>query len=95
MTEQEAHRILWPEAAIQAVSPTVPPTPSCPEESREKFLAGDVFFEGVVENKTLVRINEKQLQSDHEWRIGLIKKTDRPPTSRSGTSASRGDEGGD
>ncbi|KEY68588.1 hypothetical protein S7711_05772 [Stachybotrys chartarum IBT 7711] len=95
MTEQEAHRILWPEAAIQAVSPTVPSTPSCPEESREKFLAGEVFFEGAVENKTLVRINEKQLQSDHEWRIGLIKKTDRPPTSRSGTSASRGDEGGD
>ncbi|KAM6507888.1 hypothetical protein FSOLCH5_013087 [Fusarium solani] len=70
LTVEEARRILWPDEVIEAVAP--PPPPGV-EGIREKFRAGDPAFEERLEEKTLVPTGDKQLRSEHDRRVGLLK----------------------
>lgn len=67
LTEDEARRILWPEEAIEAE----PPAPM-EEGLREKFRVGDLSM-AEVEDKSLVPTGDKQLRSEHDRRVGLLK----------------------
>lgn len=74
MTDEEARRILWPDANIEV--PSAPPIIKLPpgvEGSREKFLAGEIPFNHKVEDKSLVIEGDKQLRTDHDQRVGLLK----------------------
>lgn len=73
LTEEEARRILWPDEAIAAVE-----TPTCAlniEGLREKFRAGDPAFTKGSEDKTLVPTGDKQLRSEHDRRVGMLKES--------------------
>ena len=74
LTEEEARNILWPESAIRAICPPITSPPPGVEGLREKFRVGDPAFalEG-LEEKTLVPIGDKQLRSEHDRRVGILK----------------------
>lgn len=73
LTVEEANRILWPESAIQAVA-AASVNPLCGVEGqREKFRVGDPALAEGLEEKTLVPTGEKQLRSEHDRRVGLLK----------------------
>jgi hypothetical protein len=75
MTDEEARRILWPEAIIsETLTPVRLPSPGVGEGVREKFRMGDPSFAEALENKTLVITGDKQLRSELGRRIGLLKK---------------------
>ncbi|KPM36337.1 hypothetical protein AK830_g10235 [Neonectria ditissima] len=76
LTVEEANRILWPESAIQAVSPPIANPPPGVEGQREKFRVGDPALSEGLEEKTLVPTGDKQLRSEHDRRIGLLKGKD-------------------
>lgn len=78
LTEEEAHRILWPEEAIRAVSPPPSSTPPGIEGLREKVRLGDPAFMKGLEEKTLAPMGQKQLRSELEQRVGLTKSSDGP-----------------
>ncbi|KAJ4263572.1 hypothetical protein NW762_006392 [Fusarium torreyae] len=73
LTVEEAHRILWPDEAIQASESSLPNPPAGVEGIREKFRAGDPAFDQGLEEKTLVPTGEKQLRSEHDRQVGLLK----------------------
>jgi hypothetical protein len=92
MTEEEARRILWPDHLVVtppsergAVLPGV-------EGLREKFRVGDISFIEGLEDKTLVKTETKQLRSDHDQRVGLLKEDGRPSSSSSTRKAANGIE---
>ncbi|KAH7256292.1 hypothetical protein BKA59DRAFT_391839 [Fusarium tricinctum] len=73
LTVEEAHRILWPDDAIQASeSPSYTPSAGV-EGIREKFRAGDPAFDAGLEEKTLLPTGEKQLRSEHDRQVGILK----------------------
>lgn len=77
LTEEEAHRILWPEAAIRAVSsPMIVQPPPGVEGIREKFRVGDFSLLEDLEEKTLIPAGDKTLRSEHDRRVGLLKDKD-------------------
>ncbi|KAK7409361.1 hypothetical protein QQX98_008486 [Neonectria punicea] len=76
LTVEEANRILWPESAIQAVSPPITSPPPGVEGQREKFRVGDPALAEGLEEKTLVPTGDKQLRSEHDRRVGLLKGKD-------------------
>lgn len=91
MTDEEARRILWPEPLTpESPTPISPPSPNV-EGIREKFRMGDPSFAEALEDKTLVVTGDKQLRSELDRRIGLLKKNhdDRPSS-----SGSKSDGGG-
>ncbi|KAF7547489.1 hypothetical protein G7Z17_g7711 [Cylindrodendrum hubeiense] len=73
LTVEEANRILWPESAIQAVAAASINPLSGVEGQREKFRVGDPALIESREEKTLVPTGEKQLRSEHDRRVGLLK----------------------
>lgn len=73
LTVEEAHRILWPDDAIKASESTLPTAHHGAEGIREKFRAGDPAFHLGLEEKTLVPTGEKQLRSEHDRQVGLLK----------------------
>ncbi|KAF4945840.1 hypothetical protein FGADI_11636 [Fusarium gaditjirri] len=73
LTVEEANRILWPEDAIRASESPLPISPTGIEGIREKFRAGDPAFDVGLEEKTLVPTGEKQLRSEHDRQVGLLK----------------------
>ncbi|KAF5022667.1 hypothetical protein F66182_5285 [Fusarium sp. NRRL 66182] len=75
LTVEEAHRILWPDEAIQAAETPVSIPPAGVEGIREKFRAGDLAFDfdAGTEEKTLVPTGEKQLRSERDRQVGLLK----------------------
>ncbi|GAB0146384.1 hypothetical protein EsHS_00006786 [Epichloe bromicola] len=74
MTDEEARRILWPDSIIpESPGPLCRPCPET-EGHREKFLVGDPLFTHGLEDKTLVVTGDKQLRSELDVRIGLLKK---------------------
>ncbi|KAI1047282.1 hypothetical protein LB505_008047 [Fusarium chuoi] len=76
LTVEEANRILWPEDAIRASESPLPVSPTGIEGIREKFRAGDPAFDAGLEEKTLVPTGEKQLRSEHDRQVGLLKGGD-------------------
>ncbi|KAM5353271.1 hypothetical protein ACJZ2D_016829 [Fusarium nematophilum] len=72
LTVEEAHRILWPDDAEEP-TPCATPHPPEVEGIREKFRAGDPAFTDGLEEKTLVPTGDKQLRSEHDRRVGLLK----------------------
>ncbi|KAF5534960.1 hypothetical protein FMEXI_11041 [Fusarium mexicanum] len=76
LTVEEANRILWPEDAIRASESPLPIAPTGIEGIREKFRAGDPAFDAGLEEKTLVPTGEKQLRSEHDRQVGLLKGGD-------------------
>ncbi|KJZ75838.1 hypothetical protein HIM_04662 [Hirsutella minnesotensis 3608] len=86
MTDEEARRILWPDSLDLDPPYAVSMPPPGVEGSREKFRVGDPSFAEGLEEKTLVIIGEKQLRSDHERRIGLLKKDCGGSSARPGAS---------
>ncbi|KAK2609200.1 hypothetical protein QQS21_002282 [Conoideocrella luteorostrata] len=92
MTVEEAQRILWPKSIIPESQPSISRLPPGIKGAREKFLSKDPAFTEGLEDKTLVVTGEKQLRSEHDRRIGLLKtgRADRPgssgDTSDGGTS---------
>lgn len=76
LTVEEANRILWPEDAIRASELPLPIGPTGIEGIREKFRAGDPAFDAGLEEKTLVPTGEKQLRSEHDRQVGLLKGGD-------------------
>ncbi|KAM4063797.1 hypothetical protein HRG_006908 [Hirsutella rhossiliensis] len=74
MTDEEAARILWPPPLYpEPLAARAMPAASV-EGIREKFRMGDVCFVEGLEEKMLVVMGQKQLRSDHDRRIGLVKK---------------------
>ncbi|KAH6885274.1 hypothetical protein B0T10DRAFT_92108 [Thelonectria olida] len=73
LTEEEARRILWPDEAIEAVESPITGPPIGVEGLREKFRVGDLSLAEGLEDKTLVPTGEKQLRSEHDRRVGLLK----------------------
>ncbi|KAH7126353.1 hypothetical protein B0J13DRAFT_627943 [Dactylonectria estremocensis] len=73
LTVEEANRILWPESAIKAVAAASVNPLSGVEGQREKFRVGDPALAEGLEEKTLVPTGEKQLRSEHDRRVGLLK----------------------
>ncbi|CEI63869.1 unnamed protein product [Fusarium venenatum] len=73
LTVEEAHRILWPDDAIKASELPLPTAHPGAEGIREKFRAGDPAFHLGLEEKTLVPTGEKQLRSEHDRQVGLLK----------------------
>ncbi|RFN55475.1 hypothetical protein FIE12Z_121 [Fusarium flagelliforme] len=73
LTVEEAHRILWPDDAIKASESPLPTLHPGTEGIREKFRAGDPAFHLGLEEKTLVPTGEKQLRSEHDRQVGLLK----------------------
>ncbi|KAI1058219.1 hypothetical protein LB506_001147 [Fusarium annulatum] len=76
LTVEEANRILWPEDAIRASESPLPISPTGIEGIREKFRAGDPAFDAGLEEKTLVPTGEKQLRSEHDRQVGILKGGD-------------------
>ena len=79
LTDEEARRILWPDAVDDDSSAT-PPPPALPrpvgeEGLREKFLLGDHFLAEGLEDKSLAVREDKQLLSEHERELGHLKRT--------------------
>jgi hypothetical protein len=81
MTDEEALRIIYahmpPEVPVVQVS-------SGEEGLREKFRAGEIPLGQRVEGKTLIIENDKQLRTDHDRRIGLLKGEDKQATAARG-----------
>jgi hypothetical protein len=73
LTVEEAHRILWPDDAIKASESPLSTPHAGTEGIREKFRAGDPAFHLGLEEKTLVPTGEKQLRSEHDRQVGLLK----------------------
>lgn len=85
MTDEEARRILWPDDIYPpTLTPTVVPPPV--EGLREKFRMGDMSFTEGREEKTLVVAGQKQLRSEHDRQLGILKKDGRPSSSGSHSS---------
>jgi hypothetical protein len=90
MTHEEAQRILWPEEPVEQTRNLHNPPLSGVEGLREKFLVGDPFFIEGLEDKSLVLDGEKQLRSEHDRRIGMLKKDAGAVSSSSKDQASKG-----
>jgi hypothetical protein len=87
MTDEEARRILWPDP-ITPESPTPLRIPSPEVEGiREKFRMGDPSFMEALEDKTLVITGDKQLRSELDRRIGLLKKEQDDKENNSGSKS--------
>ncbi|KAH7161217.1 hypothetical protein EDB81DRAFT_755791 [Dactylonectria macrodidyma] len=84
LTVEEANRILWPESAIKAVAAASVTPLSGIEGQREKFRLGDPALAEGLEEKTLVPTGEKQLRSEHDRRVGLLKGKGDPPDESGG-----------
>ncbi|KHO01332.1 uncharacterized protein MAM_00333 [Metarhizium album ARSEF 1941] len=74
MTDEEARRILWPDTIIAESSTPFSLPPPGMKAIREKFRAGNRLFAEALEDKTLVITGDKQLRSELDQRIGLLKK---------------------
>ncbi|KUI63975.1 hypothetical protein VM1G_10767 [Cytospora mali] len=82
MTEEEAHRILWPDQAPgppcdKTVADVAPPplSPQMPREnSAEKFLAGEMSSVQAAEEKALVVLGDKNLREELDWRKGITSE---------------------
>ena len=75
LTDEEARRILWPDAedSHDAASPpsrTIPPE----EGLREKFLFGDKLFAESMEDNSITVTEGKQLFSEHEQALARLKR---------------------
>lgn len=92
MTEEEARRILWPDHLVVTPPPERGAVSPGVEGLREKFRVGDISFIEGLEDKTLIKTETKQLQSDHDTRMGLLKDDARPSSSSSTRKASNGVE---
>lgn len=88
LTDEEARRILWPDSIIEIARNVQAIPPPGVEAVREKFRLGDFRFGEGREEKTLVVTGEKQLRSEHDVQVGLLKG------GRPGTSSSGEDGGG-
>ncbi|OAA36086.1 hypothetical protein NOR_07692 [Metarhizium rileyi] len=74
MTDEEANRILWPDPITpECLTSVSPPSPRV-KEIREKFRVDDPSFAEALEEKTLVITGDKQLRSELDRRMGLLKK---------------------
>ncbi|GAO18670.1 uncharacterized protein UV8b_01837 [Ustilaginoidea virens] len=85
MTEEEAQRILWPEPIASEVAARGAAAPPSVEGSREKFRMGAASSAG-LEAKTLVVTGHKQLRSELDRRMGLLKKDECRDGCRAGGS---------
>ncbi|POR34990.1 Uncharacterized protein TPAR_04815 [Tolypocladium paradoxum] len=95
LTDEEARRILWPESIDPDPPVSIAVAPPGAEGLREKFRVGDPSFSEGLEEKTLVVTGEKQLRSEHDRRVGMLKKDDgRPSTSGSKSDGSAGSKSG-
>ena len=76
LTDEEARRILWPDAEDDDSSSTPPPPVAPPpgEGLREKFRFGDKSFAEGLEDKSLAVPEDKQLLSDHERAMRHLKR---------------------
>lgn len=92
MTEEEARRILWPDHLVVTPPPERGAITPGVEGLREKFRVGDISFIEGLEDKSLVKTETKQLQSEHDARLGLLKDDARPSSSSSTRKASNGVE---
>lgn len=92
MTEEEARRILWPDHLVVTPPPERGAVSPGVEGLREKFRVGDISFIEGLEDKALIKTETKQLQSDDDARIGLLKDDARPSSSSSTRKASNGVE---
>lgn len=72
LTDEEARRILWPDADDDAASSSTPTPPS--EGLREKFRFGDKSFTDGLEDKSLVVTEDKQLLSEHDRALRHLKR---------------------
>ncbi|KAI9163957.1 hypothetical protein HJFPF1_05592 [Paramyrothecium foliicola] len=94
MTDEEARRILWPDAAVEeAAIPIVVRPPPGLEGSREKFRAGDIPLSHEPEEKSLVFDTAKQLRSDREWRVGLLKNDSKATATTASRNSGKPDPG--
>ncbi|KUI60839.1 hypothetical protein VP1G_08042 [Cytospora mali] len=82
MTEEEAHRILWPDqtpgspcdkAVVDVAPPPLSPQMSR-ENSAEKFLAGEMSIVQTAEEKALVILGDKNLREELDWRKGITSE---------------------
>lgn len=95
LTDEEARRILWPESVDPEPPVAMAVPPPGVEGLREKFRVGDPSFAEGLEDKTLVVTNEKQLRSEHDRRLGMLKEDDgRPATSGSTSDGTAGRKSG-
>ncbi|EHK17267.1 uncharacterized protein TRIVIDRAFT_66211 [Trichoderma virens Gv29-8] len=92
MTEEEARRILWPDHLIVSPPPQRGVVLPGVEGLREKFRVGDISFIEGLEDKTLARTGTKQLRSEHDERVGLLKQDGRPSSSSSIAKTANGIE---
>ncbi|KAL7934642.1 hypothetical protein V8C35DRAFT_33538 [Trichoderma chlorosporum] len=99
MTEEEARRILWPDHLIVTPPPERGAVLPGVEGLREKFRVGDISFVEGLEGKTLAKADKtlaktetKQLRSEHDERVGLLKQDERPSSSSSTAKATNGVE---
>lgn len=90
MTEEEAHRILWPDQApgqrhndstmgggVAAKGKQKPPTLLTPmprDDSGEKFLAGEITIVQEAEEKALVILGDKNLRGESDGRRGITSE---------------------
>lgn len=79
LTDEEARRILWPDAEDDDSSSITPPPPSVGEGLREKFRFGDKSLAEGLEDKSLAVTEDKQLLSEHEHALGHLKRNGRGP----------------
>ncbi|ROV97170.1 hypothetical protein VPNG_08805 [Cytospora leucostoma] len=80
MTEEEAHRIIWPDEPFspqhgkpQGVA-TEQVLPEARDDSGEKFLAGDIMIVQAAEEKALVVLGDKNLRGELDWRRGITSE---------------------
>ncbi|KAL7947532.1 hypothetical protein V8C42DRAFT_318052 [Trichoderma barbatum] len=92
MTEEEALRILWPDHVVVSPPPQRGAVLPGVEGLREKFRVGDISFIEGLEEKTLAKTETKQLRSEHDERVGLLKQDGRPSSSSSTTKTANGVE---
>ncbi|KAK7739049.1 hypothetical protein SLS53_005947 [Cytospora paraplurivora] len=78
MTEEEAHRIIWPDEpfrprheTLQGMARTEHVPPRAVDDSGEKFLAGDILIVESAEEKALVVLGDKNLRGELDWRRGI------------------------
>ncbi|KAH6705150.1 hypothetical protein DL95DRAFT_338622 [Leptodontidium sp. 2 PMI_412] len=68
MSEEEAHRILWPDSISAQVSSSIVPVNDRVSENNEKFLLGDVVH---VEDKVRMVEDDKHLRDEKDMALGL------------------------
>lgn len=77
MTDEEARRILWPDEEVERAAPVQAPVFHGVEVVSEKFRMGDPFFKDALEDKTLVLSGQKQLRSEHQQRMDILRRQGR------------------